>query len=442
MLSFGSCETFTAEPPVSGKAALLLSKRPTNVNIVLALAVGGILLIHAGVWWQARRSIATGYPDFTIFYSAGTMVRLGLGHQLYDERAEWRIQQQVAPRVAIRAAALPYMHAPFEALLFWPFSYLPYTGAYLLWDLANLLVLLLAARILRPHCPALWSYPLILWVVLFFAFTPVFMTLLEGQDTILLLLLYTLAFAAIKKNAAFAGGCWLALGLFRVHLVAPFALLMLLLKKWKFLSGFFLTTAALAALSAAVIGGSGLIRYPAYIWSLEHHRGTTILSPEYTVAFRGLAEQFLAHAFGPPGVLLAVVASSLAAILLVAWKWRTCSHNDPERLDLVFSITLIAVLLVGYHTLLYDLTLLLLPAAVVLNHALLHPTRRREQRGLLVPIAVFFFTPLYAVFWSLEWKGSNLMALVLLAWGFTLWREVSRWEALSQPAGGQAKLAC
>jgi hypothetical protein len=270
----------------------------------------------------------------------------------------------------------------------------------------------------------------------------VFLTLLEGQDTILLLLLYALAFVAVKKNAPFSAGCWLALGLFRVHLVLPFVLLMFLLKRWKFVAGFLVISGSLAVVSAAVIGWRGLFKYPAYIWSLEHHRGTAILSPEYTVAFRGVAEQFLAHAFGARGVLLVIVASSLAAILLVAWQWGTYSHNNPERLDLLFSMALIAVLLVGYHTLLYDLTLLLLPSALVINHTLVHRPGKTGQLLLLGPIAIFFFTPLYAIFWSLEWKGSNLMALVLLMWGFALWREVTRTEAPSQPARGQANVAC
>jgi hypothetical protein len=255
-------------------------------------------------------------------------------------------------------------------------------------------------------------------------------------------LLYALAFVAIKKNGPFSAGCWLALGLFRVHLVLPFVLLMFLLKRWKFVAGFLLTTAGLAVVSAAVIGWRGLFQYPAYIWSLEHHRGTAILSPENTVAFRGVAEQFLAHSLGARGVLLVIVASSLAAILLVAWKWRTYGDGKPERLDLLFSLGVIAVLLVGYHTLLYDLTLLLLPSALVINHTFVHRPGKVGHLLLMGPIAIFFFTPLYAIFWSLEWKGSNLMALVLLAWGFALWREVPRREALSEPAQGQANVAC
>src|SRR5512138_2395853 len=107
-----------------------------NSQKITAWFFSGMLLIHAGAWWQMRRFILAGYPDFTIFYSAGKMVRMGMGHQLYDEAAEWRVQREVAPEVSVRTAALPYMHAPFEAIAFLPFSYLPYTTAYLLWDLA------------------------------------------------------------------------------------------------------------------------------------------------------------------------------------------------------------------------------------------------------------------------------------------------------------------
>jgi hypothetical protein len=388
--------------------------------------------IHSGIWFAAREEVATGYQDFTIFYSAGQIVRQGMGQHLYDEAVEWRVQHEVAPHVASRKAALPYMHAPYEVLVFLPFSFFSYGKAYVLWNLTNLAILAALPVLLRPHLSALQHYRSPLWILSFLAFFPVFLTMLEGQDVILLLLFYTLAFVALKKNAWFSSGCWLALGLFRFQLVAPFLLVMLLKKKWRLLAGSLLTAAGLATISAAIIGWQGVIRYPHYIWSLEHHLGRSILPPRDSTNLRGLIEQVFASWANPSVILIVVVATSAGAILLLLLKWKCIQQAEAQQLDLLFSLTLLVTLLVSYHGMLYDLTLLVLPVLVVLNRILLGPPSTRSVRiGLLAPIAVFLFSPLYLLFWYRHWEQSNLMALVVIAWAIALSREIS----CDRPAG-------
>jgi hypothetical protein len=378
------------------------------------------------MWFLARDSVAEGYQDFTIFYSAGQIVRQGMGHDLYDEAVEWRVQQQVAPHVLTRKAALPYMHAPYEVLVFLPFSYFSYVQAYVLWNVANLAILAALPFLLKPYLPALQQYRPALWTLSFLAFFPVFLTMLEGQDIILLLLLYTLAFAALKKGAWFSAGCWLTLGLFRFQLVVPFLLVMLLTRKWKLLAGSFLTAAGLALVSAAIIGWHAVVRYPGYIWSLEHHLGRSILPPRDSPNLRGLIEQVCASWSSPHIVLAAVIALSAAAIFLVVRKWRSAQRNEPQQLDLLFSLTLTVTLLVSYHGMFYDFTLLLLPVLVVLNRILLGTWRTAGLRiGIVAPIAILFCTPLYMVFWSRRWEQSNLMALVVIAFAVALSQEIT-----------------
>jgi hypothetical protein len=386
----------------------------------LACMVG----IHGAIWFLARDSVAAGYQDFTIFYSAGQIVRQGMGHHLYDEAVEWRVQHEVAPKVASRKAALPYMHAPYEVLVFLPLSFFSYGNAYLLWNLANLAILVALPFLLKPHLPALQQYRSALWMLSFLAFFPVFLTMLEGQDIILLLLFYTLAFVALKRNAWFWAGCWLAMGLFRFQLVVPFLMVMLLTKKWKLLAGSLLTATGLAMVSAAIIGWQGLLEYPNYIWSLEHHLGRSILPPRDSTNLRGLIEQVFSSWASARVILAIVIALSAVAVFLLVRKWRDVRPDESQRLDLIFSLTLLVTLLVSYHGMLYDFTLLLLPVLVVVNRILIAPPSTSGARiSLLAPIAVLFFTPLYMLFWYRHWEQSNLMALVIIAWALTLSRE-------------------
>ena len=76
-----------------------------KITTALAIFLFGMLLLHLVLFWRVRDVIAKGYPDFTTFYMAGKMVRVGLRHELYDLASEWRVQQEFAPWVSIRQAA-------------------------------------------------------------------------------------------------------------------------------------------------------------------------------------------------------------------------------------------------------------------------------------------------------------------------------------------------
>src|SRR2546426_11491671 len=110
-------------------------------RMLLTLFLAGMLSLHLLLAWNAAGLIRKGYPDFTIFYSAGKIVRQGLGSKLYDEQTQYRVQQEVAAGVSIRQGPLPYNHPPFEALIFVPFTSPPYFTAYFLCGLAPLLIL-------------------------------------------------------------------------------------------------------------------------------------------------------------------------------------------------------------------------------------------------------------------------------------------------------------
>ncbi|MFZ0145304.1 MAG: glycosyltransferase family 87 protein, partial [Candidatus Sulfotelmatobacter sp.] len=175
----------------------------------IALLIVGMLCIHGVLFWKARVLIRQGYPDFTIFYTAGKMLHEGLGHSLYDGALQYEVQQTFAAGVRIRKGPLPYNHPPFEALIFEPLASLDYPTAYLAWSAINLAILGFLPFLLRQHIPALAHYPAFMWLLVFFGFFPVLVALLQGQDVILLLLLNALAFAALKRNADTLAGCWL-----------------------------------------------------------------------------------------------------------------------------------------------------------------------------------------------------------------------------------------
>ncbi len=94
---------------------------------------------------------------------------------------------------------------------------------------------------------------------------------------------------------------------------------------------------------------------------------------------------------------------------------------------------MIVTVLVGYHSFAYDLSLLMLPIALVANHVLeSNPIRDWSRITLLGPLFLLFFTPLQ-MFLYIRNGHYNLMALVLLFWGWRIAGEISRQAGVSQP---------
>src|SRR5579872_5154425 len=109
-----------------------------------------MIVLHVILFWMVRREALSGSCDFSIFYTAGQMLRRGDAHILYDSDAQLAVQREFVKESFIRKGPLPYNHPPFEALLYWPLAYLPYSSAYLITFLLNLVVLTAGIYILRP----------------------------------------------------------------------------------------------------------------------------------------------------------------------------------------------------------------------------------------------------------------------------------------------------
>jgi len=400
-----------------------------KLKSAIVLYLLGMVVIHAALFWKLRNEVRSGYSDFSIFYSAGKIVGRGLGSHLYDSALQYRTQQEFAPHVHIRQGALPYNHPPFEALIFVPLATIPYFAAYSLWDCANLLMLCALPLVLRPHVSLLRRVPAAYCLIATLAYFPIFIALLQGQDVVVLLLLFALAYAALKENADFAAGCWLGLGLFRLHLVLPLVLILCLRRKGKAIAGFASTAIGLALISIAVVGWKGAAAYPGYVLHLEASRGHGSIVPADMPNIRGLVESF-----GVEGSAQVLSESVIAIVSLILLLGATASCNfktsaGESLFDLGFSLVAVVTILVSYHALAYDLSLLLLPIVLVASHVDATADISAWKRvALLAPICILFFSP-WLMLLSFRGHLFNLIALVLLAWVWGISREMQRHSA-------------
>ena len=69
--------------------------------------------------------------DFSTFVAEGKLLNAGMGHRLYELAAQE--QMQLNPR--FQRVPLPFIHAPYEAVLFSPLALVPYPASYYAWNL-------------------------------------------------------------------------------------------------------------------------------------------------------------------------------------------------------------------------------------------------------------------------------------------------------------------
>jgi hypothetical protein len=388
--------------------------------------VAAMLCLHVLFFVLLRERIERGYPDFTVFYTAATMLRSGLGHRLYDERAQYEVQARIIGRIPSRQGPLPYIHPPFEALIFVPLTFLPYPRAFAVWDLLNVAALFGVAFLLRRSVNALRLIPPWEFVALSLAFFPVFVCLLQGQDSILLLLLCALGFNALKRQADFLAGCWFALALFKFQLIIPLVVLIVIWKRRRVVVGFAALLMLLVFLSVGLVGWEGALRYPVFAMRMGATQNLGAVPAALMPNLRGIVEGWSSGL--APGVLqIVLITSSVALLAFAAWKTKPVG---TERLNLQFSLVTVVALLIGWHTNAHDLCLLILPLVLIADYCLHALTGERSRKLLLLPVLPILISPFWIALW-LRYGKINLMAIPLLWWAWEVGREISRVSGLT-----------
>ena len=316
-------------------------------------------------WLTFFPNALRGHADFRQLYVAGYMVRTGHRTQLYDYAEQTYLQNML---VSNDELAVPFIRPAYQALLFVPFSLLPYRAAYLAFLFLNLLLLAVAFLLLQPRMRGLsrvWSG---LPPALFLGFYPVSLALMQGQDSILLLVLLAGALVSVEQDREFVRGLLIGLGLFKFQIVTPIVLLFLLWRRWRFAKGFAASAMLVSLLSLLTIGWSQSVVFGRSLLSvgagLPGATGAINFPLRITIManLRGLIYG-LASSRAPWLWLQAVTILLSLLILILIWvRGRGQWQGDAA---LVLAIT--ASVVVSYYLFIHDLSILLIPIVLTLN---------------------------------------------------------------------------
>jgi len=315
-------------------------------------------------WLTFLPKALRGHADFRQLYVAGYMVRTGHRTQLYDYAAQTYFQNTL---VSNDERALPFIRPAYQALMFVPFSLLPYRTAYLGFLLLNVLLLALAFLILQPRLRGLSRVWPGLPPALFLGFYPVALALMQGQDSILLLALLAAVLVSLERNRDLTAGALAGVGLFKFQIVVPIVLLFLLWRRWRFVKGFMFSAILVGLLSFITSGwaetvvfvhsllsvGAGLpavpgeINFPLRINIMANLRGLIY----------GLAS------LRAPQRWLQVTTLLLSSLVVISVRARGRQQRGGGAL--VLAIT--AGVLVSYYLFIHDLSILLIPIVLTLD---------------------------------------------------------------------------
>ncbi len=381
-------------PVRTAQIATLTSSKGSPFNEKIVALIGFAVLLVSVVFLADRPPI-NERTDFSVTYIGSRMVYLGLGGKLYDLAEQQKLKRLLLPD----AEPLIYEHPPFEALLLAPLGALPYKTAYLIWGLINVAIWLMLPYLLRPYAPA--PRDDLGYLALWLLFAPLGVALFEGQSSLLLLLLYSIAFIQLRHGREFWAGAILGLALFKFQFVIPFALIFLLQRKWRFMKGFMATATALGVLSLVAVGWHGIIGYIHLLVGIAAHPDNSSYGAAIgTATIQGFVHALLVGVLGHAAVSVIVAGVSIFLVAWTAWRWRKADlaaderNFDRQTFDLMFAAAIVVSLVTGFHMFTYDLSPLMLAMLLVAGH---FPGRSQARLRLILgtTLVMFWIPPLY-----------------------------------------------
>ena len=383
---------------------------------LLILYLACMAAMHIFVLFSFKDFTIKAYNDFAAFYTAGMIVKEGQSKRLYDLDLQRQMQAQFATRAKIKNTLLPYIHPPFEAQLFSLLAYLKYRQAYLLWTGMQLVFLGLAIFLLMPDGTRTITNAILLGFLGVGLF-PTAMALLQGQDSVLLLLIFSSSLFSWRRMHDFLSGSVLAVGLIKFHLVIPIVLIFLLRRRYKFVLGFALVAILLLLLSAEMVGWSELMHYPRYLWTLDHTSNEGITALGNMPNIRGV----LASIVRTSSLAEVIPWLSLAVgIIFTARSWHGDEESNTVRSSAGFSLAIIVSMITSYYVYSYEMILLLIPLIVLGKQMLDRPEFAGwPRRSLVLGAGLLFLGP---VAWLLIlrtsqfcWYGCAVLLLFLIS---------------------------
>lgn len=299
-----------------------------------------------------------GVADFRTLYASGYLLRTGHSGEIYNDSELEKVKEKLAPLGW--SFPLPMDHLAYESVLFAPLSFLSYRKALTVFIVLNLGMVWLCYRLLKPCFLELNSRWRFLPVLLFAAFFPITRTIVQGQDSVILLTLLAVALIWLRRGNDIYAGLFTGLGMFKLQIVIPIAIMFVLWRRWKFVAGFIVSSITALACTTLIVGMHGMQEYISMLLGMSLRLRTNSdavrysISPLTMVNLRGFFSAMLEGRLPHIWLQVVIVLCSLGVLLL------------SSRLKPSMGTAILAAALVSYHLNVQDASILMIPIGMAL----------------------------------------------------------------------------
>jgi Glycosyltransferase family 87/WD40-like Beta Propeller Repeat len=398
--------------------------RQSSLNLIAEYMVLAAL-VAVFAWRGFIPAWKTPTGDFQDYYLAARLYRLGYPlEQVYD----WTwIQRQKNHQRAEGSIVAFALLTPFSLLPGLPFSFLPPLLAKRGWLLLNLVLLGLAAYLLRRMSSLSARRVAIL---VFLAIVPLRANFINGQEYVLLLFLFTASAWLYFKNRPLAAGLTLAVGGALKIYPCLFLFFFVRKKQWRAVAGLVAGSIALWLLSVSLFGFETIRTYVEEVlpWPLRGE-GQDPYSIQWN-SFSGVLHRlFVAepelnpHPVAHLPVLYAVLQPVCQALIFVPFLWAMgSSRTGVEREKHLWGAYVAMLLILSTNPASYDFNGLILTAVLTVGY-LMETGRVREAASVVTLYGLVCF-PLS------RWVRSSPSGLRTLLAVPRLWAMTGLWICL------------
>jgi hypothetical protein len=370
--------------------------RPSQV----VAAICAVLFLLPLFWACGPRTLA-GENDFLQLYGGAKLVGTG---DLYSAEAIKRIHIE---STGVWLRGVYYSRLPFYAFLLQPLGWLPYSVAYLCFQLISAVAVVAFVRMYLPRSPDLVFFTA--------ACGGIFANFVAGQDVTIALFLAAASLMLARERRDFVAGLVLAGCAIKFHLFILVPVVVIVHRRWQILAGGATGGLAILVLSFLADGFNWPLRYLGALSNPELHPGSANMPN-----LHGLLANINVESLGVELALAGLVLSLIALTSTRSDDYETC-----------FAIALAGSLLISHHAYIQDCSMLLLPFAVFSSRGDAPLLRGLSALTVLapVPLIIIIDPPLRAF-------AAVVIALLVLAAATPLnaWRmsRIARVPALTR----------
>lgn len=393
-------------------------RRHFGFRVLIALNLG-IALAYVGFWIITLNQRLTWRADFTAFYTAAVMVRDGVkGDRLYDFALQTQYQQRILNGRYLADGVMAFYYPPYVALLLAPLAFLSRRSAYIVWSMAQVLLLgvLLRRLWVFTRSKGWTSRTRIAMLSIIAALPPMMISFLLGTFSLIVLIcLIELSVASHKEYKA-AAGLWLALGLLKPQTMLFPGIMLVASGQWLSVC-VGLIAFGFAVLVSAIFFGPGVwdgfLRAVTKAFAATDSLGVT---PSAMYNFKGVVASLFSEI--SPGLLgiVGIIVFVLACLYsFVIWM---CESDKNRNFELNMAITLLCGLVFGPHVNPQDGILAVVPGLWLYQSIRNHPSIKKYSWAL-VGLPGLMLVVDYGIPGGLP--VAVIIMLVLLIWAVYLW---------------------